>query len=66
MSEIVITPLDNGPFLVKGPVTVQDAEGNAFTIDKPQFGLCRCGHSAKHPFCDGAHRGKFENACRAK
>ncbi len=65
MSETTINILDNGPFMVKGPATLKDGEGVEFTIDRPQFALCRCGHSAKKPFCDGAHRGKFEDACRA-
>lgn len=64
MSETLITPLDNGPLLVKGPVVVQDAAGNRFVSDKPQVALCRCGRSAKKPFCDGAHKGVFEDACR--
>jgi|LSQX01.3.fsa_nt_gb CDGSH-type Zn-finger protein len=66
MNQTLITPLDNGPLLVKGPVILQDAEGNPFPVDKPQVGLCRCGHSAKKPFCDGAHRGKFEDCCRVE
>lgn len=65
MSDTVITILDNGPILVKGPVVVQDATGASFPNDKPQVALCRCGHSQNKPFCDGAHRGQFENACRA-
>lgn len=65
MSQITITPLDNGPLLVKGPVVLQDAEGKPFLVDKPQVGLCRCGHSTRKPFCDGAHRGRFEDSCRA-
>ena len=49
----------NGPFLVEGPITLTDSEGNEFAInpDKPAIALCRCGASANRPFCDGAHRG---------
>ncbi len=64
MSQTTINILDNGPFMVKGPATLKDGEGNDYTIDRPQFALCRCGHSARKPFCDGAHRGKFEDSCR--
>jgi len=49
----------NGPLLVEGPVTVLDVNGNPFPLnpDKPAIALCRCGHSANKPFCDGAHKG---------
>ena len=50
---------DDGPLLVDGnDISVVDAEGNAFTIDRRPFALCRCGHSNKKPFCDGAHNAK--------
>ncbi len=47
----------NGPFLVEGPITVLDHEGNAFPLNtaKPAIALCRCGHSKNKPFCDGSH-----------
>ena len=38
-----ITALDNGPYLVKGPALLVDAEGS------------RCGGSITKPFCDGTH-----------
>jgi CDGSH-type Zn-finger protein len=59
MSEVTIRLRDNGPLVVSGPVTIVDAEGNAFRIDegKPGVALCRCGQSARKPFCDGAHKG---------
>ena len=58
MSEVNIRCRENGPFVVEGPITVVDHEGNAFPInpDKPAVALCRCGHSANRPFCDGSHR----------
>ncbi|MCC9607439.1 CDGSH iron-sulfur domain-containing protein [Blastopirellula sp. JC732] len=66
MSETKIRIRDNGPFLVEGPVTLEDAEGNTYTIDKPTIALCRCGHSANRPFCDGSHKGcGFESTERA-
>ena len=45
----------NGPYLVKGPVRLIDAEGNEFTLSSDTIALCRCGHSANKPFCDGTH-----------
>ena len=50
-----ITALDNGPYLVKGPVLVVDAGGNRFPAVRETIALCRCGASTKKPFCDGTH-----------
>lgn len=57
MSEIVIRCRNNGPYVVEGAVKVVDAQGNSFPIpsDKPAIALCRCGQSARRPFCDGTH-----------
>jgi CDGSH-type Zn-finger protein len=68
MAETTITIRDHGPYLVRGDVVILDAEGNRF--EAPQKGeviaLCRCGHSATKPFCDGTHRREgFESAPRA-
>ena len=57
MSDLNITVRDNGPLLVKGPLTLQDADGNAFTTNE-MYALCRCGHSSAKPFCDGQHKAK--------
>lgn len=58
MPDVTIRARLNGPLLVEGPFTLVDHEGNAFTLDasKPAVALCRCGHSAKRPFCDGSHK----------
>ncbi len=50
-----ITVLDNGPYLVKGPVLLLDAEGNEFRAERSSVALCRCGGSMTKPFCDGTH-----------
>ena len=50
-----ITALDNGPYLVRGPVFLLDAEGNEFRAERATVALCRCGASANKPFCDGTH-----------
>lgn len=67
MSERVkITALDNGPYLVKGPVVVTDAEGNEFRVERETIALCRCGGSTTKPFCDGTHsKAGFRAAERA-
>ena len=50
-----ITALDNGPYLVRGPVVVTDAEGNEYRPERETIALCRCGGSKTKPFCDGTH-----------
>jgi CDGSH-type Zn-finger protein len=67
MADVTITPRDNGPYRIEGPVRVVDAEGNiiATAEGRPVF-LCRCGQSATKPFCDGTHRlAEFESIVRA-
>lgn len=50
-----VTALDHGPFLVRGPVLITDAEGNEFRAERKTVALCRCGGSTTKPFCDGTH-----------
>ena len=49
-----ITVRPNGSLRVNG-ATLIGANGEVIT-DKESYSLCRCGHSADKPFCDGAHR----------
>jgi CDGSH-type Zn-finger protein/uncharacterized Fe-S cluster protein YjdI len=41
---------ENGPLALEAPMTLQ---GQA--LDTPRATLCRCGASARKPFCDGSH-----------
>ncbi len=52
-----LTPIKNGPLKIEGEFELCDSAGKAFTTEagKAVF-LCRCGQSAKKPFCDGQHR----------
>jgi CDGSH iron-sulfur domain-containing protein 3 len=54
MNHVAITPTDNGPYLVKGSVTLLDPEGNEYEVNDT-IALCRCGRSSTKPFCDGTH-----------
>ena len=46
----------NGPYLVEGDdITVVDWNGASYPVERRPFALCRCGQSARRPFCDGAH-----------
>jgi CDGSH-type Zn-finger protein len=51
---ISITVLQNGPYLVTGPISVTDNDGSALALPEV-VALCRCGQSASKPFCDGSH-----------
>ena len=49
-----ITPYPNGPFGVAGPVEI--ISGTGHTLNRVErTALCRCGHSANKPYCDGTH-----------
>jgi len=62
-----ITIRDNGPILVTGDVVMKDAKGNAFDLQgKASLALCRCGHSANKPFCDGSHKQGFDSVVEAR
>jgi CDGSH-type Zn-finger protein len=53
---IKITPLNNGPIRVEGEFEICDPTGAAFGLaGRTVISLCRCGHSANKPFCDGSH-----------
>ncbi|MBX5466498.1 MAG: CDGSH iron-sulfur domain-containing protein [Firmicutes bacterium] len=63
---VVIKVRDNGPYLVEGPITIEDAEGHPFTLPEGRaVALCRCGMSTTKPFCSGAHRNGFQDQSRA-
>lgn len=68
MSEVTIRVRKNGPLLVEGGSALVDADGKAFGLGgRTSFALCRCGHSASKPFCDGSHaRQGFESDCPAR
>lgn len=52
-----ITVFNNGPLRIEGEVTVKDSEGTTYDLKgRTAFSLCRCGHSANKPFCDGSHK----------
>jgi len=57
MAATKITPRDNGPLRVEGDFEILDAQGKAFGLGgRTAVSLCRCGHSANKPFCDGSHK----------
>jgi CDGSH-type Zn-finger protein/multimeric flavodoxin WrbA len=55
MPETRIGPKKNGPLIVQGcEQLVSGADGSAYAV-RDTIALCRCGSSAKKPFCDGSH-----------
>ena len=55
-AEVKITVRPNGSLRVEGPVRLLDANGGEWDLTgKLAISLCRCGHSANKPFCDGTH-----------
>lgn len=60
---------NNGPLRVTGDnIVIKDAAGNVFGLGgRTVISLCRCGHSANKPFCDGSHaRVGFESIVEAR
>lgn len=48
---------ENGPMVIEtGGRYVYTSDAGPEIIEKPRVSLCRCGGSAKKPFCDGSHR----------
>ena len=52
-----ITVQKNGPLRVEGDdIVIQDPEQKSYGLaGRTVVSLCRCGHSANKPFCDGSH-----------
>jgi CDGSH-type Zn-finger protein len=51
-----ITPQSNGPIRIEGEFEICDPAGQNFGLaGRSVISLCRCGHSANKPFCDGSH-----------
>jgi CDGSH-type Zn-finger protein len=51
-----ITPYRDGPYLVRGPFSIVDQNGNEIEVKRRVVALCRCGRSQMRPFCDGTHK----------
>lgn len=52
---VTIKTRENGPYIVRGPVQIQDPDGKVWQVDAAAVALCRCGGSTTKPFCDGTH-----------
>jgi len=62
-----VTVFNNGPLRIEGDIQIKDAGGNAYDLaGRDVVSLCRCGHAANKPFCDGSHaRQGFSHEAKA-
>jgi CDGSH-type Zn-finger protein len=56
VDDVTITPYRDGPLLVRGPVRLEDMQGQQIEVERATIALCRCGKSRSRPFCDGSHK----------
>jgi CDGSH-type Zn-finger protein len=54
-TNVKVTAIPNGPLMVEGTIEVTKSDGVKETKETKSF-LCRCGHSANKPYCDGSHK----------
>lgn len=52
--DVVLCP--DGPMLLRGDHVVRDADGVGHRTTRPVSAVCRCGHTATKPWCDGTHK----------
>lgn len=56
MDNCKITVNKNGPLRLEGEFIICDPQGASYNLaGRTGISLCRCGHSASKPFCDGSH-----------
>jgi len=46
----------DGPMLVRGATEISAEDGTVHTVERPVVAVCRCGGSARAPWCDGTHK----------
>jgi CDGSH-type Zn-finger protein len=52
-----VTIFNNGPMRIEGDFEIVDQDGKTFGLGgRTGLSLCRCGHTANAPFCDGSHK----------
>ena len=68
MSDFKVIVRNNGPLRLEGDITLVDQDGRPFGLGgRTALSLCRCGHSANKPFCDGSHaKTGFDSVCAAR
>jgi CDGSH-type Zn-finger protein len=57
MASTKIIVRNDGPLRVEGEIELVDMQGQVYGLaGRTVLSLCRCGHSANKPFCDGSHK----------
>lgn len=51
----VVEVIDGGPLKITGKISLWDLKKD-LTENPSEVYLCRCGRSAKKPFCDESHK----------
>jgi CDGSH-type Zn-finger protein/uncharacterized Fe-S cluster protein YjdI len=51
---VTVQPRRDGPYLFQGSFVLAGAGGELYPVCA--VALCRCGHSANKPYCDGSHK----------
>ncbi|MGN6243025.1 MAG: CDGSH iron-sulfur domain-containing protein [Motilibacteraceae bacterium] len=51
---VTVKVFPGGPYLLIGDVLISSPDGSV-SRRLSKVALCRCGHSATKPFCDGSH-----------
>ncbi|MBO0915447.1 CDGSH iron-sulfur domain-containing protein [Streptomyces laculatispora] len=57
-----VTPTQNGPVLLDGPVEVTLDDGSTVTSDRFTVALCVCRRSRAYPWCDTSHRRRVKGS----
>ena len=52
---VEISVITDGPLWLTGGIRVERSDGEPFEV-RNRVTLCRCGHSARKPLCDGSHK----------
>lgn len=68
MATTKITVNSNGSIRIEGDFEILDPQNQVFGLaGRTVISLCRCGHSANKPFCDGSHnRVGFQDQVQAR
>ncbi|MFE7775203.1 CDGSH iron-sulfur domain-containing protein [Streptomyces sp. NPDC057445] len=53
-----VTPLQDGPLLMEGPIEIVMPDGSVQLCERPTVALCTCRRSQRFPFCDTSHRSR--------